>query len=81
MQRIFRKKCLLFKAGRVYHLKQFTTGSENSLKDVQKLQMMPNEMWKWLRQQPKKDFYAPSFDALIKQWNKCINVGGGYVEK
>jgi hypothetical protein len=35
---------------------------------------------KWLRQQS-KDFYAASFDALIKQWDKCINVGGGYIEK
>jgi hypothetical protein len=30
---------------------------------------------KWLRQQPE------DFDALLKGWNKCINVGGGYVEK
>jgi hypothetical protein len=28
---------------------------------------------KWLRQQ--------SEDALVKRWDKCINVGGGYVEK
>jgi hypothetical protein len=28
-----------------------------------------------------KDFYAVSFDALVKQWDKCINVGGGCVEK
>jgi hypothetical protein len=21
------------------------------------------------------------FDALVKRWDKCINVGGGYVEK
>jgi hypothetical protein len=41
---------------------------------------MPDEMGKWLRQQS-KDFYAASFDALVKRWNKCINVGGGYVEK
>jgi hypothetical protein len=38
------------------------------------------EMQKWLRQQP-KDFCAASFSTLIKQWDKCINVGGGYVEK
>jgi hypothetical protein len=25
--------------------------------------------------------YAAGFDALVKRWNKCINVGGGYVEK
>jgi hypothetical protein len=35
---------------------------------------------KWLRQQS-KDFYAAGFDAVVKPWNKCINVGGEYVEK
>jgi hypothetical protein len=38
------------------------------------------EVRKWLRQQS-KDFYAAGFDALIKRWDKCISVGGGYVEK
>jgi hypothetical protein len=28
-----------------------------------------------------KDFYAAGFDALVKRWDKCINGGGGYVEK
>jgi hypothetical protein len=32
------------------------------------------EVRKWLRQQS-KDFYAAGF------WDKCIDVGGGYVEK
>jgi hypothetical protein len=35
---------------------------------------------KWLRQQS-KDFYVAGFDALVKRWGKCINVGRGYVEK
>jgi hypothetical protein len=35
---------------------------------------------KWLRQQS-KDFCAAGFDALVKRWDRCINVGGGYVEK
>jgi hypothetical protein len=34
----------------------------------------------YLRQQS-KDFYAVSFDAIVKTWDKYINVGGGYVEK
>jgi hypothetical protein len=34
----------------------------------------------WLRQQS-KDFCAAGFDVLVKRWDKCINVGGGYVEK
>jgi hypothetical protein len=38
------------------------------------------EVQKWLRQQA-KDFYAVGFDALVMQWDKHINVGGGYVEK
>jgi hypothetical protein len=28
-----------------------------------------------------KNFYAAGFDALVKRWDKCINVGGGYAEK
>jgi hypothetical protein len=28
-----------------------------------------------------KDFYAAGFDAMVKRWDKCISVGGGYIEK
>jgi hypothetical protein len=28
-----------------------------------------------------ENFYAAGFDALVKQWDKCMNVGGEYVEK
>jgi hypothetical protein len=38
------------------------------------------EVRKGLRQQS-KDFYLAGFAALVKRWDKCINVGGGYVEK
>jgi hypothetical protein len=38
------------------------------------------EARKWLRQQP-EHFCAAGFDALVKRWDKCVNVGGGYVEK
>jgi hypothetical protein len=38
------------------------------------------EVRKWLRQQS-KDFYAVACDALVKRWDKCINVDGGYVER
>jgi histone-lysine N-methyltransferase SETMAR len=38
------------------------------------------EVQKWLRQQS-KDFCAMGFDALVKWWNKSINVGGEHVEK
>jgi hypothetical protein len=37
------------------------------------------EVGTWLRQQS-KHFYAVEFDALIKRRDKCISVGGGYVE-
>jgi hypothetical protein len=37
---------------------------------------------KWLRQQS-KDFYLvrPGFDAVVKSWDECISVNGGYIEK
>jgi hypothetical protein len=54
--------------------------ARNSLKEFWKSQMMPDQVRKWLRQQP-KDFYAADFDTLVEWWGKCINVGGGYVEK
>jgi hypothetical protein len=28
-----------------------------------------------------KDFNAAGFDAMVKRWDMCVNVGGGYVEK
>jgi len=28
-----------------------------------------------------KSFYANSFQALVKHWDKCINVAGEYIEK
>jgi hypothetical protein len=31
------------------------------------------------RQQP-KEFNAAGFQGLVKQWNKCLNVQGDYVE-
>jgi hypothetical protein len=38
------------------------------------------EVRKWLRQES-KDFYAAGFNALLKRWDKCTNVDGGYIEK
>jgi hypothetical protein len=70
----------MFTVGSVCSVKRFTTGSRNPPKDVRKSQMMPEQVRKWLRQQS-KDFCAVGFDALVKHWDKCINVGGGYVEK
>jgi hypothetical protein len=36
--------------------------------------------WRWLRQQL-EDFYPAGFNSLVKRWDKCFKVGGGYVEK
>jgi hypothetical protein len=80
MQRILTKKCFLFTVGGVCRVKQFTTGSIISLKDIRKSQMMPDQARKWLRQQS-EDFHAEGFDTLIKRCDKCISVGGGYAEK
>jgi hypothetical protein len=66
--------------GSVCHIKWFTTRLINSLRDVQKLQMMPDQVWKWLRQQS-KDLHGAGFDTLVKLWDECISVVGGYVDK
>jgi hypothetical protein len=50
-------KYFLFTVGSVCRIKWFTSGSKNSLKDVRKLQMMPDQAWKWLRQRS-KGFHA-----------------------
>jgi hypothetical protein len=38
------------------------------------------EVRKRLRQEL-KNLHAAGFDGLVKRWDKCNNVGGGYVEK
>jgi hypothetical protein len=79
MQRIFSKKCFLFMMGSFCRVKLLKTGSINSLRDVSKVADDETEVGKWLRQRS-KDFYAAGFDAMVKRWGKCINVGGGHVE-
>jgi hypothetical protein len=61
--------------GSVCHIKWFTTGMRNSLKE-EDIEM---EVRKWLT--TVKRLYAAGVDALVKRWDKCTNVGGGYVEK
>jgi hypothetical protein len=75
MQRIY-IKCFLFVAGSVCRVKRLTTCGTYFADEEQ----VETEVRKWLRQQS-KDFYAAGFDVLVKRWDKCINVGGGYVEK
>jgi hypothetical protein len=62
--------------GSVCHIKPFHLGHKR-FADDEEVEM---EVQKWLRQQS-KDFYAVGFDTLVKRWSKCIDVGGGYVEK
>jgi hypothetical protein len=77
MQRIFIKKmfpvyggnCLSSKAVHNWVLQRFADDEE-----------VETEVRKWRRQQS-KDFCTADFDALVKRWDKCISVGGGYVEK
>jgi hypothetical protein len=44
MLRIFIKKYFLFTVGSVYGVKRFTAGSRNSLKDVRKSQILPDQV-------------------------------------
>jgi hypothetical protein len=61
--------------GRICRIKYFYLGGKHFADEE-----VETEMRKWLNQQS-KNFYAAGFDALGKRWDKCINVGGGYVEK
>jgi hypothetical protein len=80
MQRIFINKYFLFTVGSVCRITRFTTGSRYSLKGVRESQTIPDQVRKWLRQQS-EDLYTAGSDTLAKRWDKCNNVGGGYVEK
>jgi hypothetical protein len=50
-------------------VKLFTTGWKRFAEDEE----VETEVRKWLRQQP-KDFFAASFHALVKRWDKCISM-------
>jgi hypothetical protein len=67
-----RRSVVRFFVGSVCRVKRFTCGWHD--------EEVETEVWKWLRQQS-RDFYVASSDALVKRWDKCISVGGGYVEK
>jgi hypothetical protein len=69
---VYGGKCLSRKAVHNW-VEKFSQGRSKSANDE-------TEVRNWLRQQSKY-FYDAGFDALVKRWNKCISVGGGYVEK
>jgi hypothetical protein len=75
IQRAFIKKCFLFRVGSVCCIKQFTAGLRNYPEDVRNSQMMKRGCG--IGSDKSKDFYAAGFNALVKRWDKCINVGGG----
>jgi hypothetical protein len=62
----------MFTVGNVFRVKRFHP-SGKLFADDEEVEM---EVRKWLRQQSKY-FYPAGFEALTKQRDKCINVGGG----
>jgi hypothetical protein len=72
MFRVYGGKCLSCLFGPLKEL----FGGRHSADDEE----VEVEVRKWLRQQS-KDFCAAGFDAPVKQCDKCINVGGGYIKK
>jgi hypothetical protein len=83
LQRILINKCFLFTVGSVCRLKLFKIGwrichlGGKRFGDDEEVE---REVRNRLRQQS-KDFYVAGFHALVKRWDKFINVGGRYVEK
>jgi hypothetical protein len=69
---VYGGKCLSRKAVHSWIKKFF--------QDVEKSQMVPDQVRKCLKHRS-KDLYAAGFDALVKRWDKCINVVVEYVEK
>jgi hypothetical protein len=69
---VYGEKCLSHKAVHIW-VEKFSQGLSKVADDETDVQM-------WLRQQS-KDFYASGLDALVKRWDKCVNIGRGYVEK
>jgi hypothetical protein len=72
MQMVCIKKYFVFTVGSVCRVKRLTTG-------LRKSQMMKRRCG--INSDKSQNFHAAGFDALVKRWDKCINVGGGYVEK
>jgi hypothetical protein len=62
--------------GSVCRVKRFSLGGKRFAVD----EVVETEVRKRLKQQS-KDFYAAGFDGLVKRRDKCISVGGVYVEE
>jgi hypothetical protein len=77
MQRIFIKKYFLLIVGSVFFcVKRFNLCGKYFADDEE----VETEVRKKLRQQS-KDVHSVGIDALVKRWDKCINVDGRHVEK
>jgi hypothetical protein len=65
--------------GSVCHVKQFTSRSRN----VANVSLVMKKLKRSVEvaETTVKNFYAVGFNALVKRWDKHINVGGGYVKK
>jgi hypothetical protein len=74
------KKIFPLYGGRCLSCKVVHNSFENHDRIFADDEEVETEVQKWLRQ-PSKDLYGAGFDALVKRWDKYINVGGGYVEK
>jgi hypothetical protein len=70
------KEMFLIMLGNVCRLKRFHLGGKR-LSDDEEVETKVRKR----RGQQSKDFNALGFNALIKRWDKCINVGVEYVEK
>jgi hypothetical protein len=80
MQRILIKKYLLLTVGPSdFHLLD-PLKSHPGGRYFADYEEVETEVRKWPRQQS-KHLNAERLDALVELWDKCINIGGGYVEK
>jgi hypothetical protein len=50
-------------------------------KDVTRFNVLEEKEGNEIKVRKDKGYYAVGFDALVKRWNKCVNTGGGYVDK
>jgi hypothetical protein len=80
MQRLVIKKIFPVYSGKCLSRKAVHNRVEKRGKRFADVEEVETEVRKWLRKRP-QDLYAAGFDVLVKRRNKCINAGGGYVEK
>jgi hypothetical protein len=72
------------KWGGTYYAVCISSGKSSSILRIALAENFPddeaveNEVTALFRQQP-KEIYAADFQGLAKQWDKCVNVQGGYV--